>query len=120
MNFGRTVALVAAAAGAVVFGGTDAGAVGGDSPLKQANKCGSNQAVSFGGPPSKPDCVNFAKAVRELAQLNNCDSDAGATGISGSAASSGKLVEGSRCANVAVGAKSRKSQADHRAYGDDA
>ncbi|MGO4750385.1 hypothetical protein AB4212_17480 [Streptomyces sp. 2MCAF27] len=109
MNFGRTAALVAAAAGAVVFGGTAAGAVGGDHPVKQANKCGSNQAVSFGGPPSKPDCVNFAKAIRDLAQLNNCDSAAGASGVSSVGAPTGKLVEGSRCANIAVPAKSSKS-----------
>ncbi|MGW3571043.1 hypothetical protein ACWDSL_45435 [Streptomyces sp. NPDC000941] len=108
MNFGRTVALVAAAAGAVVFGGTTAGATGGDSPLKQASKCGSNQALSFGGPPPRPDCVNFAKDIRDLAQLNNCDSSVGSAGIGGSAVSS-KLVVGSRCANVAVPAKSSKS-----------
>ncbi|KAK1179411.1 hypothetical protein B7755_015410 [Streptomyces sp. NBS 14/10] len=109
MNFGRTAALVAAAAGAVVFSGTAAGAVGGDHPVKQASKCGSNQALSFGGPPSRPDCVNFAKDIRDLTQLNNCDSDAGASGVSGSAALSSKLVEGSRCANVAVPVKSSKS-----------
>ncbi|MEU5641441.1 hypothetical protein [Streptomyces milbemycinicus] len=110
MNFGRTAALVtAAAAGAVVFGGADAGAVGVDDSLKQANKCDSNGAVSFGGPPSKPNCVNFAKAIRDLAQLNHCDSDAGASGLSGTTLFSSKLVEGSRCANVAVPAKSRKS-----------
>lgn len=110
MNFGRTAALVtAAAAGAVVFGGADAGATGVDPSLKQANKCESNQAVSFGGPPSRPDCVNFAKAIRDLTQLNHCDSDADGTGISGSAALSSKLVEGSRCANVAVPPKSSKS-----------
>ncbi|MES4905913.1 MULTISPECIES: hypothetical protein [unclassified Streptomyces] len=110
MNFGRRAALVAAAAGVVVFGGADAGATGVDPSLKQANKCESNQAVSFGGPPPRPDCVNFAKDIRDLAQLNHCDSDADGTGIGGSAALSSKLVEGSRCANIAVAEKSSKSK----------
>lgn len=116
MNIGKTAALVTAAAGAVVFGGTSAGALGQDDPVKQLNDCDSHQAASIGGPPSSPDCINFAQVFGDVTQLNDCDS-AGAVS-SGNLVFSGAVVEGSHCANLAVSAKPSKSRVDqHGAYG---
>lgn len=117
MNIGKTAVLVTAAAGAVVFGGSSAGALGQDNPVKQINDCDSNQAASIGGPPSKPDCVNFAKVFGDLTQLNDCESSSGATGI-GNVIVSSEITEGSKCANIAVSEKQSKSKAEHRgSYG---
>ncbi|MGA6157707.1 hypothetical protein ACPEIC_30630 [Stenotrophomonas sp. NPDC087984] len=113
MNIGKAAVLVTAAAGAVVFGGAGAGAHGQDNAVKQLNNCDSKDAVSFGGPPSKPDCVNFADVFGDLTQLNDCESASGPTASSGNLLFSSTIVEGSQCANLAVSEKSN-AKVDHR------
>ncbi|GAA2317808.1 hypothetical protein [Streptomyces violaceusniger] len=116
MNIGKAAVLVTAAAGAVVFGG--AGAHGQDNAVTQINNCDSEDAVSFGGPPSRPDCVNFADVFGDLTQLNDCESAGGPTAISGNLLFSSRIAEGSECANLAVSEKRSNAKVDHRgAYG---
>ncbi|WNF01055.1 hypothetical protein PS467_39805 [Streptomyces luomodiensis] len=116
MNIGKTAALVTAAAGAVVFGGADAGALGPDtSSVEQTNDCEASGAAGIGGAPAQPNCVNFAQIFGEphgLTQVNHCDS----SGVTSTAnvIVTAPVTEGAHCANIAVSAKPSKSRADQR------
>ncbi|MEU8872608.1 hypothetical protein AB0D24_15840 [Streptomyces javensis] len=108
MNIGKTAALVTAAAGAVAFGGADAGALDLDSPVRQTNAC---DALG----PVQGSCLNFAQIFGDphgVVQQNRCDS-AGPTNT-GNVIFVTPLAAGSQCANIAVSAQPSNAAAAHR------
>ncbi|EFL25895.1 hypothetical protein SSOG_05609 [Streptomyces himastatinicus ATCC 53653] len=113
MNIGKTAALVTAAAGAVVFGGADAGALDLDSPLRQTNECDTL------GPVQGSSCLNFAQIFGDphgVVQANRCDS-AGPSNT-GNLIFTTPLAAASNCANIAVSAQPSTAEVTHRnAYG---
>jgi hypothetical protein len=121
MNIGKAAALVTAAAGAVVFGGSDAGALPWDNPTQQVNDCDSNTGASVSGAGARSDCLNFAQIFGDphgVVQQNHCDSSTAAASNMTVIAPPGGSEIGSRCANIAVSARPQ-SQAAHRGvYGE--
>ncbi|MEU5101807.1 hypothetical protein AB0H07_05885 [Streptomyces sp. NPDC021354] len=112
MNIGKTAALVTAAAGAVVFGGS--GALAWDNPTQQINDCDSSSGVSISGSPGQSNCLNFAQIFGDphgVVQQNDCDTSVGAAANVTVFAPVGGGEMGSECANIAV---SSKSKAGHR------
>ncbi|MER7794489.1 hypothetical protein [Streptomyces sp. NPDC097640] len=115
MNIGKTAALVTAAAGAVVFGGS--GALAWDNPTQQVNDCDSSSGVSISGPSAQSSCLNFAEIFGDphgVVQQNDCDTSVGAAANVTVLAPVGGGEMGSECANIAVSAKPSKSKMDHR------
>ncbi|MGR3934287.1 hypothetical protein [Streptomyces sp. BRA346] len=109
MNFGQTAALVTAAAGAVVFGGADAGALDLDPPVRQSNACDALGAVQGAS------CLNFAQIFGDphgVVQQNRCDSAGPAN--TGNIIFTTPLAAASHCANIAVSAQPSKAGAAHR------
>lgn len=105
MNVGKTAVLVTAAAGAVVFGGTVAGAIPGDNPNQQINDCDSRSGVSASGAGAGSHCLNFAEIFGDphgVVQQNHCDSRVGATANVTVLAPAGGFEAGSECANIAA------------------
>lgn len=92
MNIGKTAALVTAAAGAVVFGGADAGALGLDRPAGHLDF-----TQVFGDP-------------HGVVQQNRCDSTGPAN--AGNVVITAPVAAGSHCANIAVSAQ--PFEATHR------
>ncbi|NUP36063.1 MAG: hypothetical protein HOY76_03315 [Streptomyces sp.] len=105
MNIGKTAALVTAAAGAVVFGGSMAGAIPGDNPTQQVNDCDSKSGVSVSGAGAGSHCLNFADVFGDphgVVQQNHCDSSVGASANMTILAPAGGSEIGSHCANIAL------------------
>ncbi|MEU1786589.1 hypothetical protein ABZ553_12080 [Streptomyces sparsogenes] len=122
MNIGKTAALLTAAAGAVVFGGTGAGATGLDNPVVQSNDCDSENGLSIGGAPApSSECLNFAQIFGDphgVVQRNDCDTTIGTSANVTILAPPGGTEVGSHCANIAVSGNPSKVEANHRgAYG---
>ncbi|MDX3229812.1 hypothetical protein [Streptomyces sp. ME19-01-6] len=121
MNIGKTAALVTAAAGAVVFGGSDAGAFPWDNPIQQVNDCDSKNGVSVSGAGGRSDCLNFAQIFGDphgVVQQNHCDSSVGATANMTILAPAGGSEIGSQCANIAVSARPQSKAAHRGTYGE--
>ncbi|OMI34031.1 hypothetical protein [Streptomyces sparsogenes] len=122
MNIGKTAALLTAAAGAVVFGGTGAGATGLDNSIRQSNDCDSKGGLSIGGAPaSSSECLNFAQVFGDphgVVQRNDCDTTIGTSANVTIIAPPGGSEVGSHCTNIAVSAHPSKVKTEHRgAYG---
>ncbi|MGW3571041.1 hypothetical protein ACWDSL_45425 [Streptomyces sp. NPDC000941] len=116
MNIGKTAALVTAAAGAVVFGGSAAGAIPGGNPNQQINDCDSTGGVSISGTAGRSNCLNFAEIFGDphgVVQQNHCDSSTGTSANMTIVAPPGGFEAGSQCANIAVSA-APQSKAAHR------
>ncbi|MEU5026228.1 hypothetical protein [Streptomyces milbemycinicus] len=105
MNIGKTAALVTAAAGAVVFGGSNAGAFPWDNPNQQVNECDSKSGVGVSGPGPGSSCLNFAEIFGDphgVVQQNHCDTRLGSTANITVVAPTGGGETGSQCANIAI------------------
>ncbi|MGY0061592.1 hypothetical protein ACWY4P_34495 [Streptomyces sp. LZ34] len=105
MNIGKTAALVTVAAGAVVFGGSNAGALPWDNPTQQVNDCDSKSGVGVSGAGARSDCLNFAQIFGDphgVVQQNHCDSSVGSTANVTVINPAGGGGTGSQCANIAI------------------
>ncbi|MBA6438273.1 MULTISPECIES: hypothetical protein [Streptomyces] len=114
MNIGKTAALVTAAAGAVVFGGAEAGALPWEDPTQQVNDCDSRSGVGVSGPGSGAHCLNFAQIFGDphgVVQRNHCDTTLGTSANVTIVAPTGGLETGSHCANIAVSGQPRSKAA---------
>ncbi|MES4905915.1 MULTISPECIES: hypothetical protein [unclassified Streptomyces] len=119
MNIGKTAALVTAAAGAVVFGGTGAGAFPGDNPSQQVNDCDTASGVGVSAPGAGANCLNFSEIFGDphgVVQQNHCDSKVGSAANVTVLAPTGGGETGSHCANVALTSPSQ-SLAGHPRMG---
>lgn len=120
MNIGKTAALVTAAAGAVVFGGSDAGAFPWDNPTQQVNDCDSRSGVSVSGAGAGSNCLNFAQIFGDphgVVQQNHCDTTTGTSANVTIVAPPGGSETGSHCANIATSAPSRSMASGQGGYG---
>lgn len=115
MNIGKTAALVTAAAGAVAFGGGDAGALSWDNPTQQVNDCDSKRGVGVSGPGAGSHCLNFAQIFGDphgVVQQNHCDTTVGTSAnVTIVVPPGGGSGTGSQCANIAVSGQPRSKAA---------